>query len=86
MAYEKDQYDGGYANGADGSCHNCGADTEEEHHALCTDCWREEQGYGPRRSTPSPFAGDAPSRSMDFQRGYRSGYIAGLADARGRVA
>jgi hypothetical protein len=28
-----------------GSCNNCGADVEEEHHALCMRCFAEEMGW-----------------------------------------
>lgn len=34
-----------YSNGADGSCQECGADTEEEWHAHCADCYAEQNGW-----------------------------------------
>ena len=38
-----------YSNGADGTCQECGADTDEEWHAYCPDCFAEQQGWS---STP----------------------------------
>jgi hypothetical protein len=34
-----------YSNGADGSCQECGADTDEEWHAYCRDCFAEQNGW-----------------------------------------
>jgi hypothetical protein len=34
-----------YANGADGSCRSCGAETTEEWHLFCGPCFRVEQGW-----------------------------------------
>jgi hypothetical protein len=34
-----------YSNGADGSCQECGAETEEEWHAYCADCYAEQNGW-----------------------------------------
>ena len=34
-----------YSNGADGSCVVCGADTDEEWHEFCSDCYAEDQGW-----------------------------------------
>jgi len=34
-----------YSNGADGSCQECGADTDEEWHAYCGDCFAEQNGW-----------------------------------------
>ena len=34
-----------YSNGADGSCQECGAETAEEWHAVCPDCFAEQQGW-----------------------------------------
>jgi hypothetical protein len=36
-----------YANGADGSCQECGEPTDEPWHAYCPDCWRQQQGWTP---------------------------------------
>ena len=34
-----------YANGADGFCQECGAETEEEWHAFCSRCYAGQQGW-----------------------------------------
>ena len=34
-----------YNNGADGSCQECGADTDEEWYAYCADCFAEQSGW-----------------------------------------
>ena len=34
-----------YANGADGSCADCGEDTAESWHLYCPDCFAEQQGW-----------------------------------------
>jgi hypothetical protein len=34
-----------YSNAADGACQQCGADTDEEWHAFCADCFAEQQGW-----------------------------------------
>lgn len=47
-----------YANGADGSCQECGADTDEEWHALCMTCWRAEQGWDTDKRDPEPVDED----------------------------
>jgi len=39
------EWDGTFANGADGTCQNCGADTDEPHHLYCGPCYRIEQGW-----------------------------------------
>jgi hypothetical protein len=41
-----------YSNDADGSCQECGAETAEEWHAYCADCYAEQQGWRPRPHTP----------------------------------
>jgi hypothetical protein len=43
-----------YANGADGSCMDCGGDTDEPWHAYRTSCWRAQQGSG-----ESPYRADS---------------------------
>ena len=53
-----------YANGADGRCQECGEPTEEEHHALCMDCWRSSVGWQPYRADGEALAvepGDLPN-------------------------
>ena len=40
-----DDSDFEYSNGATGSCQSCGEATAEPWHALCADCYREEQGW-----------------------------------------
>jgi hypothetical protein len=32
-----------------GDCAECGEPVEQEHHVLCPDCYREQQGWRPRR-------------------------------------
>jgi hypothetical protein len=44
-----------FSNGADGTCQECGADTDEEWHVLCCDCYGKQQGW--RR--PDPPGADA---------------------------
>jgi NMD protein affecting ribosome stability and mRNA decay len=66
-----DDYDGGYSNGADGTCQECGAETDQEWHALCMDCWREEHGHT-RPARPEP---GEPPRS----------FVEGLAQVREHV-
>ena len=34
-----------YSNGADGSCQECGAETDEEWHAYCADCFAGQNGW-----------------------------------------
>lgn len=34
-----------YSNGADGSCVECGAETEQEWHEFCPGCYAEQQGW-----------------------------------------
>lgn len=34
-----------YANGADGTCQECGEGTEQEWHAYCGDCFAEQNGW-----------------------------------------
>ena len=48
-----------YANGADGSCQSCGADTDEEWHLLCRDCYADEQGWTRPASDPPPSQPEA---------------------------
>lgn len=38
-------WDGTYANGANGACHACGAETAEDYHVLCPPCFAEDQGW-----------------------------------------
>ncbi len=40
-----------YSNGADGFCAECGVETDEPWHRLCSDCWAVEQGW---RRPPRP--------------------------------
>jgi hypothetical protein len=42
-------YDGEYANGADGSCVECGAATDEPYHLYCASCYRVEMGWDDER-------------------------------------
>ena len=65
MSWEED-YE--FSNGADGSCQSCGAETDAEWHALCSSCWRKEQGWS-RPARPEP---DTPPES----------FVAGLASVR----
>jgi hypothetical protein len=45
-----------YSNGANGSCQECGADSDEEWHAFCARCFAGRQGWS---STPKRHAEDA---------------------------
>ena len=53
----------GYSNGADGSCQNCGAETAEEWHAFCPDCYRVEMGWDEPDDEPAvlPLTEECPS-------------------------
>ena len=43
-----------YSNGASGECQECGAETEEEWHAYCGDCYAGQNGW--RRPDPAALA------------------------------
>lgn len=78
-----------YANDADGTCQECGADTAEEYHALCGDCYAEQEGWTRRREAhglPVPaFPADDRWR-VAWMAGYRAGWAAALADQARRAA
>lgn len=88
-----------YANGADGSCQECGAETDEEWHLYCRACYRRQQGWDdydetdrgrdvytgrlPAWSPPPAFPGDERWK-VAYHRGYHAGYEQGVHDERER--
>ena len=54
-----------YSNGADGSCQNCGAETAEEWHVYCSDCFRQAQGWD---DEPRLFDSRPDSAALRFQQ------------------
>src|SRR5262245_23087059 len=87
LAMGWDDYDGEYANGADGTCQECGADTDEEWHAYCSACYAAQQGWRPRldedddqddgmaNGIPAPSAYQADERlKVAWLNGFRAGW------------
>ena len=81
-----DDYDDGYANGADGSCRVCGDDTAEEWHLYCESCYRAEMGWdeptAEANGVPSPPAAYHGNEKLEvaWMNGFRAGWAA-AADA-----
>jgi hypothetical protein len=85
MGWDDEDYE--YANGADGSCQECGEDTDEPWHLLCRRCYAKEQGWTTGDDDeaqdgvmPAPaFPGDERWR-VAYMKGYREGWAAAKAD------
>jgi hypothetical protein len=66
----------------DGTCVDCGAETEQDHHWRCPSCYRKHQGWDTRGDEP-----DEPRRDRRPPAGTPpESFVAGLADVRRQLA
>jgi len=86
-----------YSNGANGSCQDCGAATDQPWHAYCSDCYAEQQGWtrhsGDEDDHQDDDASDATverlvssatrqaGHTAAWLGGYHAGYQQGIQDA-----